>query len=268
MTDKPTQIDTSWKEILTKLFDTNKVIPLLPSIGHALQGAPQNTIDKMALSNIVSFMDSTKIGMDIKSNKEYKGEFNSAIAYGMNSYWLFEHLHELGYVEITEISNELKTSMYTMGGKISPKGIEVALKIQEHVDNKKRHCAIQTRSTWSLCLSLIALLSAIFAAYFSYERLALSKKNIEKTAVYSQIIESNERINLQSIQNLRLDIENKKNILSSSITSIQKLQSKLEFQIDNIKLRQSPTLVPTESSINGPTNKVIKLAKKADTKEK
>jgi hypothetical protein len=99
---------------------------------------------------------------------------------------------------------------------LTPKGIDVALKLQEHEDNERRHGVTTNNSNkafWvsvaAITVSVGALIAASLSAYLNFERLELYEVQIENMT-------SNQADILKSVkQSTVLKIENATNLQSS-----------------------------------------------------
>ena len=85
---------------------------------------------------------------------------------------------ELVEIKEYETSNFDGCGFTMMYCQLTAKGLETALKLQEHNDNERRFNTMQNHSKNSFYLSFFALAVAIVAVIFNYQRLDLYEKEI------------------------------------------------------------------------------------------
>jgi hypothetical protein len=92
---------------------------------------------------------------------------------------LLQQLESWGYLE-----NIIFEEPFGLGPcstfKITDKGIEVALRLQEHTDNERRYATTALFSQRAFWVSVGALSAAIISAFLSYQRLDLYEKEVNK----------------------------------------------------------------------------------------
>jgi len=104
------------------------------------------------------------------------------------------HIERLGLLNGLSKDDEMELV------SLNAKGLEIALKLQEHDDNERRFNdqrtisnTLKTNSTRSFWVSILALVMAFISVYFSYNRMEHSERRLEllenKTAHQSAVIE-------------------------------------------------------------------------------
>lgn len=95
----------------------------------------------------------------------------------------FERLNELGLIEINDTQDDKNIKYYAH--KITEKGLDVSIRLQEHIDNDRRFLAqkeisdtLKRNSTVSLYISVTAILVALTTLFFSYQRLKLMEDRV------------------------------------------------------------------------------------------
>lgn len=63
---------------------------------------------------------------------------------------------------------------------LTAKGVDVALKLQEHIDNERRFGSMQFNTKRTFYISLTALAVAMVAAWFNYQRLDLYEQHLNQ----------------------------------------------------------------------------------------
>jgi len=100
---------------------------------------------------------------------------------------LYCELEKWGFVVSVPNKNHMTGGTF-ITFHITATGIEVVLKLQEHKDNERRHHNTVNYSKKAFYVSMAALFAAMTSVYFSYERLNLYEKQIEKMQVSQDAI--------------------------------------------------------------------------------
>jgi hypothetical protein len=104
-------------------------------------------------------------------------------------------LERLGFVNTSENVLEIESGLHkTIKYELNEKGIEAALKIQEHNDNERRHKISTNIGIGAFVVSIFLLAGAIFSGVMNYKRLELlESKNIEFIDTQERIIKELKR---------------------------------------------------------------------------
>jgi hypothetical protein len=171
------KIDSNWQVVLIYMFK-NTAIVSIPYEG--FYGSKETEYVKM-FSHLFFIM--SDIGLSNEFDKDVDRKMlNSQYPVNENiesialksveniSRQIFAKLDLFGYVTSVDKTIFGTTVGYTEY-KITEKGIDIALRLQEHNDSEKRHITITKISRFSLVFSLVAVILAGVSAYLSYERL-------------------------------------------------------------------------------------------------
>jgi hypothetical protein len=183
-----------WKLILTNLLNSTSCI-LIPN-DLTLTNEGSNT-GFMILANKIGL---TKYLKDIcKKNTNYRGhtkevqdDFVSSSLMSLGNYIcermaLHEYLITTDYEGPVDGYSEFSGATYVL----SKTGIEVALKLQEHADNDRRHKVTVSFSKKAFWISIVALGAAVFSAWLNYKRLDLYEEDLQKVHTTQTAILSN-----------------------------------------------------------------------------
>ncbi len=192
------EIDSNWQGVLKYMF---KNAPAVSMPHEGFYGEKETEYVKM-LSHFFFIMS------DIGLLKEYEKDIERKISKGVYqengvndddalksinhiSSQIFEKLVLYGYV-VSDDKTVFETTVNYTEYKITEKGIDVALRLQEHDDSEKRHVTVTKISKFSLVFSVIAVALAGFSAYVSNERLKNDKAEI--TNVVKSVSEPTKKV--------------------------------------------------------------------------
>jgi hypothetical protein len=186
---------TLWKQSLLALLDLSNSLSVpeleVEVFKHCV------TESKLTFMGIYKYIETSgydvEIKKQLKSHKDIKtlSKKDKEILYcelaleaACNS---MIHLKKSGYVYQLEVEQTIyedqQPKLITRRDfGLTEKGIDVALKLQEHIDNQKRHITTVSYSKKAFGVSVGALIAAIISAYFNFQRLDLYQKQVVEIA--------------------------------------------------------------------------------------
>jgi len=183
--DLQKRIDSNWKVILIYMFKNTATVSI-PKESPCLDFEKEyiQLVNKLffIMSDTKLFNESGEYIKRTLLNSSPSKEEASNIAYKsivIISKQVFKKLNLYGYVTVSDNIIHQTTVQYNEY-KITEKGIDVALRLQEHEDNERRHNTTVSYSKKAFWISSIALIIASISMLFNYKRLDLYEKQVNK----------------------------------------------------------------------------------------
>jgi hypothetical protein len=220
--------ESEWKIALLFMYRLNLTIALPEGFFEATNMYPLGTIDRMECKALLHSLMDTDFGIKVFKSAELKFDENTIndvihskdeviqnnvlhVVQFVRS--VFTRLKHNGYCqsinyEVTNIDKYLnpekvKTEKIILNQiyRLTSKGIDVALKLQEHNDNERRFneqinisSALKSNSNRSVWISSGALLLTVVALVFAFIRLDRTDRILEQSERRLTIAENNQKI--------------------------------------------------------------------------
>lgn len=179
------QLSIFWKEVLIVLLNENNSV-FLP-LGKIVN--LENDIDNKKYNELVELISKTsykKTFDDVVKFYQKDADIDvldSTAATVINdSLMAFKKLEHSGYVK-GDSDLTLGATSFTTKYTLTDNGVDIALKLQEHTDNDRRHSVTVSYSKKAFWISIGALTAAIISACFNYQRLNLYEKQVNQMMV-------------------------------------------------------------------------------------
>ena len=196
--------DKFWKSALVALLNTENSITIPNEVVDVEDLDPNQT--DISYSSIYLYLHKTEYVKDIRTYIESLDDYHSSPkedVYSLfenimiqQSVYLIKKFEVSKYLE--KVSSPIEDSVMSDKYLLTSKGIDVALKLQEHADNERRFKenyliskTLQTNSKRSLIISSIALILTIVALTLAFVRLDRTDKILEQSERRLTIAEKN-----------------------------------------------------------------------------
>ena len=180
-----------WKRVLTELWNSSNsiILPSSETLGtdHPIEWKKDEImLFSKSVGIDVSVLETLKKSDKFKrlDEKSQKKEQYKATVTSLNQ--ILVQLKHKGFITVIDTSEAILLS----GGSLfslSDEGVSVAIKIQEHFDNDRRHNDSMRNSKWALIISILALTFAAVSTSLNYKRLDLYEKQIIKISAKSKV---------------------------------------------------------------------------------